>query len=92
VFPAMSKRHSELTRRHTQSVASKDVIWNAAEQVWRELPACKIARSFVLAWRLAEVVLAKNGANTFLGTKEMHSRVREDFDDTATGVVLKKKR
>jgi hypothetical protein len=37
VFPAMSKRHSELTRRHTQSVASKDVIWNAAEQVWREL-------------------------------------------------------
>ena len=92
VFPAMSKRHSELTRRHTQSVASKDVIWNAAEQVWRELPACKIARSFVLAWRLAEVVLAKNGANTFLGTKEMHARVREDFDDTATGVVLKKKR
>lgn len=89
VFPAMSKRHSELTRRHTQSVASKDVIWNTAKQVWDDLPACKIARSFVLAWRLAKRVIANDGANTFLRTKEMHAGVREDFHDTDTGVVPK---
>lgn len=89
VFPAMSKRHSELTRRHTQSVASKDVIWSTAQRVWDELPACTIARSFVLAWRLAKVVIANDGANTFLRTKEMHAGVREDFHDTATGVVPK---
>ena len=89
LFPAMSKQHSELTRKHTQSVASKDVIWNAAKQVWADFPACKIARAFILAWRLANIVIAKGGANTFLGTKEMHARVREEFDDTLTGVAPK---
>lgn len=89
VFPAMSKRHSELTRRHTHSVASKDVIWDAAEEVWARLPACKIARSFILAWRLAQVVITRKGANTFLGTRDMHARVREDFNDTVTGAAPK---
>jgi len=89
LFPAMSKRHSELTRRFTHSVASKDVIWKSAEQIWRNFPACKIARAFILAWRLAKKVIAKKGANTFLGTKEMHAQIREDFDDTCIGVMPK---
>ena len=56
-FPCMSKRHSALTRRHTGSVASRDVIWNCAEKVWRDLPECKIARAFILVWRIAALVI-----------------------------------
>ena len=91
VFPAMSKRHSTLTRRFTGSVASKDVIWNNAVQVWNEMEECVIARAFVLAWRLAALVIEKGGENTFLGTKEMHRGVRRDFNDTKNGVAPKKK-
>jgi hypothetical protein len=87
VFPAMSKRHSDETRKYTGSVASKEVIWNAAAKVWAELPACLIARGFILAWRLAEVVIQKGGENTFLGTKEMHRGVSADFNDTQNGVT-----
>ena len=91
VFPCMSTRHTGLVRKHTGSVASRDVIWNCADQVWRELPECKIARAFILAWRIAEVVIKKGGSNTFLGTKELHRGVGRDFNDTKNGVVPKKK-
>ena len=90
VFPSMSHRHTALTRRSGGSVASKDTIWRAAETVWKEMPACKVARSFVLAWRLASVVIKKKGANTFLNTKDVHQRVTQDFHDTATGVCPRK--
>lgn len=89
LFPAMSKRHTEVTRRHTHSVASSDVIWSAAKQIWDSFPACKIARAFILAWRLATVVIDKEGSNTFLGTKEMHAQIKQDFNDTAAGVEPK---
>ena len=86
VFPSMSKRHSAVTRKSTGSVASKDTIWRAAETVWTNMPASKIARSFVLAWRLASVVIKKKGANTFLNSKEVHQRITQDFHDTENGV------
>jgi len=43
-FPAMSKRHTRLTRESGSMVPSKQVIWNAAVQVWNTLPASVIAR------------------------------------------------
>ncbi len=92
VFPSMGSGVHELTRNNSGSVANKEVVWRAAQQVWRErLPESKIARCFVLAWRLALVVIKNKGSNTFLRTKEMHQGVKQDFHDTLTGVVRKKK-
>ena len=87
VFPSMSSRHSKLSRAHSGSVIPKDDIWRAAESVWRQLPEVKIARAFILAWRLASVVIAKNGANTFLNTKELHQGITKGFHDGGGGRV-----
>ena len=38
LFPATSKWHSSKIRKRTGSVASKDMIWECAEQVWEEFP------------------------------------------------------
>ena len=58
-----------------------------AAQVWQEFPECKIARAFILAWRLAKVVIKEKGKNTFLQTKKMHQQVSMDFNDAEDGVV-----
>ena len=87
LFPAMSKWHSTKIRKRTGSVASKDLIWECAAQVWEEFPECKIARAFILAWRLAKVVIKEKGKNTFLQTKKMHQQVSMDFNDAEHGVV-----
>ena len=90
VFPAMSKQHSNLLKNNLSSVATYDQIWNAAEQVWRDLLSAKIARGFILAYRIAKKVIAAGGSNIFLREEDFHSNVREDFQETTTGV--KKKR
>mmetsp|Transcript_35699 Transcript_35699/g.39741 ORF Transcript_35699/g.39741 Transcript_35699/m.39741 type:complete len:87 (-) Transcript_35699:14-274(-) len=76
---------------HTlNSVATCDQIWNAAEQVWRDLLSAKIACGFILAYRIAKKVIAAGGSNIFLREKDFHSKVCEEFQETTTGV--KKKR
>ena len=69
--------------------APADEIWQAAEQVWRKLPSADIARGFILAYRIAEKVIAYGGKNTFLQKKDFHSNVREDFADGPNGVIKK---
>ena len=61
-----------------------DKIWEAAEQVWKNLESAKIARGYVLANRIAELVIKHNGDNSFLTTKELHTGVRKDFYNTDT--------
>mmetsp|Transcript_26045 Transcript_26045/g.26462 ORF Transcript_26045/g.26462 Transcript_26045/m.26462 type:complete len:396 (-) Transcript_26045:7-1194(-) len=89
VFPAMSKQHSNLLKSTLNSVATCDQIWNAAEHVWRDLSSAKIARGFVLANRITKKVISARGSNTFLREKDFHSNVREDFQDTTTGIRRK---
>jgi hypothetical protein len=44
VFPIMSRRHSNLSRRQGgMKVLTEDQIWRAALQVWEEIPCAKIA-------------------------------------------------
>ena len=57
VFPAMSRRHSHLLAERTDSVASKDEIWAAAEKVWAELENIKLlVASYWLGETLKELL------------------------------------
>ena len=91
VFPSMSKRHTSLSRkRGGLSVSKEEEIWLAAKDVWDKLPNSTIARSYVLAHRIAKKVVAHNGDNTFLGDSNgLHCGVRDDFHDTLNGVRRK---
>ena len=89
IFPAMSKWHSYKVRQRTKDVASKDLTWECANQVWQEFPESKIAKAFVLAWRLTTTIIKKGGDNTFLGTKEMHRGISSDFHETMNGLKPK---
>ena len=87
IFPAMSKRHTSLSRaKGGLSVLKEEEIWLAAKEVWEQFPNCKIARSYVLAYRIAGKVVKHEGDNTFLGASGgLHSGVGDDFDDTLWG-------
>ena len=92
VFPCMSRRHCEVTRRKGGlKVVQEDVIWDAAEQVWREIPSSKIASGFVQCSRIAKKVNPLKGNNTLVGNKiekGVHYGVRNDFNaETATGFI-----
>ena len=91
VFPAMSKRHISMCRsQHGLRVLSPDEIWAAAEEVWNNLPSCKIANAFVQANRIAKKVIKSGGDNKFIGNGGSISvDVRKDFKVTATGVARK---
>ena len=87
LFPSMSKEHSHLTRKTTSSVAKTDVIWENAVRVWDAMPAATIARSFVLAWRLAVEVVKEKGGNSFLEKGALHQNIKQDFNDTKNGIT-----
>jgi len=89
IFPAMSKWHSYKVRQRTKNVASKDLTWECANQVWQEFPESKIAKAFVLAWCLTATIIKKGGDNSFLGTKEMHRGISSDFHETINGLKPK---
>ena len=89
VFPAMSRRHSIIARNKGLRVLKEQEIWDAAMQVWDELPSCKIAQGFVQVYRLAQKVMKANGGNGFLrskGKEGLHCGVAGDFIDTPDGI------
>ena len=65
----------------------EDEIWNAAVDVWKDLPSSKIANAFVLAKRVADKIVATRGGNDFLSgvNGTIHSGIRPDFIDTDDG-------
>jgi len=64
-------------------VLKEDEIWEAAQQVWADLPNCKIARGYVHAYRIAEKVITHNGDNFFLAKeKGLSCGITTDFHDT----------
>ena len=91
VFPAMSKRHSGLTRKHGYSVVSQDVIAKCAEKVFNDFSSATIARSFVTVRHMADKVIAAKGGNEFLAFGNLHFGIRAAFADTDTGIRLKHK-
>jgi hypothetical protein len=92
VFPAMSKRHSALTRASVGGkVLKRDEIWDAALKVWKQLPSCKIARAFLQAHRLMAKVIKEKGGNSFVGRgcSGMSCGGTADFNDTVDGIRRK---
>lgn len=89
IFPAMSKRHSDLLREYGNTVAPAGAIWEAAASVWKSLDSATVARGHVLAYRIAQKVIDCKGANNFLGNGGLHAKVRADFVNTDTGVSKK---
>jgi hypothetical protein len=89
VFPSMSKHHSALLSQYSNKMAPVDRIWEVAEAVWRDLPLATIARGFILANRVSAKVIASNGSNSFLQSRDFHCGVRKDFQDTPFGVLKK---
>lgn len=87
VFPMMSKRHSQLLQEYSGSVAPNDEIWKAAELVWMKLASCEIAKGFVLATRIARLVVDADGSNDFLRGGKFHVGVRQDFKPSKKGII-----
>ena len=50
-------------------VLKEDTIWDTEKEVWNKLLNCKIARSYVLSYRIAKKVISNKGDNAFLGEK-----------------------
>ena len=89
VFPKMSRNHCELvSKRSGIRVMKEDEIWDGAENVWRHMSSCDVARAFVLSYRIANKIVSVKGDNNFLTGKKggLHSNVRKDFIDTAKGI------
>ena len=85
----MSHRHSAQLQLYNNTEASLEKIWKTVETVWQETSSSEVARAFVLADRVMEVIKAENGNNSFLAHGTPHCNVRRDFNDTATGISPK---
>ena len=71
-------------------VLRSDLIWDAAVEVWKNLPSHKIAQSFVQANRIAKMVIKNGGDNKFLGNGgSISGGVRDDFHPTECGIARK---
>ncbi len=45
-----------------------------------------VARAFVLAYRVMDVIIKEDGNNDFLSNGTSHCNVRRDYKDTTTGI------
>ncbi len=81
--------HSALLRNYSNKMAPREEIWKTAQSVWRDLESAAIARGYLLAYRIANKVIAYKGENTFLQTQDFHSGINSDFNNTALGCVKK---
>jgi hypothetical protein len=83
VFPAMSKRHSTLSRERTVlRVLKEDEIWDAAEILWQDLLSSKITSAYIQANGIAgaRITIKSKGNNDFLGVNgSLHFGVRQDL-------------
>ena len=86
VFPAMSKRHSELLQIHSNTEADKERIWKIALAIWNGMSSSMVACAFLLAYRIMGKIIETNGDTDWLKNGAPHCNVRRDFADTARGV------
>ena len=86
----MSRRHQDWARKLVgTSVIGTDQIWAMANEVYNEMPNCKIASAFIQYWRTMAQVIKAGGSNEFVGRSgkdDLHTGIRNDFDETAKGM------
>jgi hypothetical protein len=87
VFPAMSKRHSELLQIFNNTEADTDRIWKIALEIWQGISSAMIARAFLLAYRIMRKIIETNGDTDWLKNGAPHCNVRRDYYDTDRGVM-----
>ena len=87
VFPAMSKKHSELLQMFYNTEADTDRIWKIAMEIWKGISSAMIARSFILAYRIMGKLIETKGDTDWLKNGAPHCHVRRDFYDTDRGVA-----
>ena len=68
---------------------SPDVIWENVKKVFRDIPAAEVAKAHLLAYRVAEKVIAEHGGNHFLDEGGCHAGIGADFISTNTGIIRK---
>ena len=66
LFPMMSKRHSEKLQVYNNTEESKKQIWITVVDVWASTSSADVARSFVLAYRVMDLIIRENGSNAWL--------------------------
>jgi hypothetical protein len=79
VFPAMSKKHSELLQIFNNTEAD--------QEIWNGISSAMIARTFILAYRIMGKITETTGDTDWLKGGAPHCNVRRDFYDTDRGVM-----
>jgi hypothetical protein len=87
VFPAMSKKHSELLQIFSNTQADTERIWKIAVDIWNGITSAMIARAFILAYRIMGKIVETKGDTDWLRHGTPHCQVRRDFFDTDRGVT-----
>ncbi len=87
VFPAMSKKHSELLQIFSNTQADSERIWKIALEIWNGITSAMIARAFILAYRIMSKIVESNGDTEWLRNGTPHCHVRRDYFDTDRGVM-----
>ena len=92
MFPAMSKRHTDLARQwNGLGVLKEDEIWRSADAVFRQYEESKIAATFIHMSRLMKKVKKERGGNSFVGKEgSLSCDVRKDFYETEAGGMARK--
>ena len=86
IFPMMSKRHSGRLQVFNNTEAMAERVWDVAKTVWNETSSSDVARAFVLAYRIMQLIIDENGNNRWLADGTPHCNVRADFINTTFGI------
>ena len=89
LFPSMSHRHSAQLQMYGHTEANIEQTWRTVETVWSETSSSEVARAFILAYRVMEIIIKEQGNNSFLSHGTPHCNVRRDYLDTPTGIERK---
>ena len=65
----MSHRHSAQLQLCGHTEANLEQTWRTVETVWTETSSSEVARAFVLAYRVMDIIIAEQGNNAFCHTE-----------------------
>ena len=89
IFPAMSKKHTHLLAEKFGFVVPKvEAIFEAAETIWSELDSCSIARAFIQARRVHNIIVRDGGKQAWLTNGGPHCNCRRDYVNHDDGVTV----
>jgi hypothetical protein len=80
IFPCMSKRCTHLlSKTYGFAIPKVEAIFAAAETVWNDLDSCNIARAFIQARRVHNIIIEDGGSQAWLTNGGPHCHCRRDF-------------